>query len=170
MVILASMNEFEDGAGPIQPSLLRRLHKWHFSVTPKTHGGGFLPVKFSGEGLLKTVANEENRQLAAKVDGILKTINKMDQVLDETPLSSHGIPAGYFVDLFKREETVKGTDVVETWELEVSPILNKLTNEQTVSTLTKTFKEKLQLQGSNQVDKESSIGTVNEQKEDNDVD
>lgn len=139
LVILASMNEFEEGAGPIEPSLLRRVHKWRFSVTRKHPG--YLE-EFSGQGLLQMIATPESHELAKQLDDFLLRINQDDCAKGDERLSQHGIPTGYFVELFKKEASVTKTDICGTWDYEVIPILNKLTNEITVNGLQKKFDDR----------------------------
>ena len=79
MVILASMNEIEEGAGPIQPSLLRRFHKWRFSVT--CDDADCLP-EFSGKGLLPIIVKNRggNGPLAIEVNNFLEEIFQISKM------------------------------------------------------------------------------------------
>ena len=47
-------------------------------------------------------------------------------------LSLHGVPPGYFVELFENKEEIRRADVCNVWDFEIMPILTKLADEESV--------------------------------------
>ena len=116
LVVIACMNQCEQGLRPLQTSLMRRVHKWYFSVTE--HGSpGNLNV-FSGPDLLERICSQSDdddvnnagfwrkiKEVATQLDTALKNINESDiKNSDYNQLKQCGIPQGYFVSVFQNCE------------------------------------------------------------------